>query len=67
MTKEGMARDKLLGVEASEQDKDKWQLVVEQESLAKACANEKLMQCNLKYQMLMKNLRESQSTNAKSN
>lgn len=67
MTKEGMARDKLLGEEASEQDKDKWQLVVEQESLAKACANEKLMQCNLKYQMLMKNLRQSQSTNAKSN
>jgi 4-hydroxyphenylpyruvate dioxygenase-like putative hemolysin len=67
MTKEGMARDKLLGEEASVQDKEKWQLVVEQESLAKACANEKLMQCNLKYQMLMKNLRESQSTNAKSN
>ena len=58
ITKEGMARDRMLG-SSSEKGKEKWQPVVEQESIAKSCANEKLMQCNLKYQLLMKNLRES--------
>ncbi len=45
--------DELDGVE-------KWKVVLERESLAMSCANEKLIECNLKYQMLMKELRESQ-------
>ena len=39
---------------------EKWKVVLERESLARSCANEKLIECNLKYQMLMKELRESQ-------
>jgi hypothetical protein len=64
MTREGVARDKIAALSGQEEKKDdgvdKWKLAMEKESLAKARANEKLMECNLKYQMLMKDLRESQ-------
>jgi hypothetical protein len=45
--------DELDGVE-------KWKVVLERESLAMSCTNEMLIECNLKYQMLMKEVRESQ-------
>ena len=67
MTREGMARDNIaaaVAVSSAEEKKDdceKWKLIMEKESLAKARANDKLMECNLKYQLLMKELRESQS------
>lgn len=64
MTKEGIARDKI-AASCQEEKKDdtceKWRLEMEKQGLAKARANEKLMECNLKYQQLMKQLRQSQS------
>lgn len=67
MTREGAAREKIAASSAGsfcqEEKKDdceKWMVVAEKESLAKAGANEKLMKCNLKYKNLMKELRESQ-------
>lgn len=63
MTREGIARDKIsvaFSEEEKKDDNEKWKLKMEKESLAKARANEKLMECNLKYQRLMKELRESQ-------
>jgi hypothetical protein len=62
MTKEGAAREKIAAYcrgEEKEEDEEKWKLIVERESLAKTRANEKLMECNRKYQRLMKELRES--------
>mmetsp|Transcript_11403 Transcript_11403/g.21044 ORF Transcript_11403/g.21044 Transcript_11403/m.21044 type:complete len:703 (-) Transcript_11403:90-2198(-) len=63
MTREGMARDNIAASNQDEKkdDNEKWKLAMENESLAKARANEKLMECNLKYRKLMKELRESQS------
>jgi hypothetical protein len=58
MTKEGIARDKL-AVADDEEESVNWKLVMEMESLAKSRANEELMECNAKYQKLMKELRES--------
>jgi hypothetical protein len=64
MTKEGMAKEKI-GAHYLRDGKDEedsveiWRAVLERESLAKSRANEKLMECNLKYQRLMKELRES--------
>lgn len=63
MTREGIARDRIAAAAFEEEKKEgceKWKLTMENESLAKARANEKLMECNLKYQKLMKELRESQ-------
>lgn len=61
MTREGWAREKfdLLMVGGRRREAQEYRLVMEQESQAKVDANEKLMQCNLKYQKLMKELRES--------
>jgi hypothetical protein len=61
MTREGIARDKMAAScqEEKKDDADFWRLAIDKESLAKARANEKLMECNLKYQRLMKELRES--------
>ena len=58
MTKEGMARDKIAALEDHEECM-KWRTIMESESLAKAHANQELMECNAKYQKLMKELRES--------
>jgi len=58
MTKEGMARDKIAALEDHEEGM-KWRTIMESESLAKAHANQELMECNAKYQKLMKELRES--------
>ena len=62
MTREGIARDKIAAASQEEEKKDdsveKWKLDMERESLAKAKANVKLMECNMKYQKLMKELRE---------
>lgn len=66
MTREGIARDKfelLMGVGKKEEARE-WKIVMEQEGRAKAAANEKLMECNLKYQRIMKNLRLESSDNA---
>ena len=75
MTREGAARERIKacregrrggGDEEEEEEEKKedgikrWSLVAEREMLAKSRANERLMQCNLKYQRLMKELRESQ-------
>ena len=74
MTREGAARERIKayregrrgGEEEEKEEKEKedgierWSLVAERELLAKSRANERLMQCNLKYQRLMKELRESQ-------
>ena len=65
MTKAGIARDKI-ATSCQEEKKDdtvgeKWRLEMEKQAFAKARANEKLMECNLKYQQMMKQLRESQS------
>ena len=62
MTREGIARDKIAAScqEEKKDDSEKWKLAIEKEALAKAHANDKLMECNLKYQRLMKELRESQ-------
>ena len=63
MTREGIARDRIAASceEEKKEDADNWKLAIEKESLAKTQANEKLMACNLKYQRLMKELRESQN------
>ena len=63
MPREGMAQDKIAASNQEEKkdDNEKWKLAMEKESLAKVRANEKLMECNLKYRKLMKELRESQS------
>jgi hypothetical protein len=45
--------------EEEEDGVEKWKAVLERELLAKSRANEKLMECNLKYQNLMRELRES--------
>jgi hypothetical protein len=74
MTREGAARERIKayregrrgGEEEEKKGKknedgiERWSLVAERELLAKSRANERLMQCNLKYQRLMKELRESQ-------
>ena len=62
MTKEGIARDKI-ATSCQEEKKDdtvgeKWRLEMEKQALAKARANANLMECNLKYQQMMKQLRE---------
>jgi hypothetical protein len=61
MTREGKARERLESLVAggNKKEADELRLVMEKEGQAKAAANDKLMQCNLKYQKLMKNLRES--------
>jgi hypothetical protein len=61
MTREGKARERLESLVAggNKKEVDELRLVMEKEGQAKAAANDKLMQCNLKYQKLMKNLRES--------
>ncbi len=55
MTREGIACDKfeMLMVEGKK-EAEQWKIVMEQEGHAKAAANEKLMECNLKYHKLMK-------------
>ena len=60
MTREGMARERLELLVAGEnkEEAEELRLVMEKESQAKAAANEKLMKCNIKYQKLMKDLRE---------
>ncbi len=58
MTKEGMAGDKIAASDDHEECM-KWRMVKEAESLAKVHANKELMECNAKYQKLMKELRES--------
>ncbi|KAL7527053.1 hypothetical protein ACHAXR_001775, partial [Thalassiosira sp. AJA248-18] len=52
MTREGIARDNIAASyeEEKKEDSEKWKLAMEKESLAKAQANEALMECNLKYQ-----------------
>lgn len=60
MTNEGIARDKLTAA-YNEEESLKWRLVMENESAAKNRANQELMECNAKYQKLMKELRESHS------
>lgn len=57
MTKEGMARDKVVVAE-DEAERMKWRMVMETESIVKHHANQELMECNAKYQTLMKELRE---------
>ena len=47
------------GGEEKKDDGGHWKLEMEKEAAAKARANEELMLCNLKYQRLMKELRES--------
>ena len=64
MTREGIARDNIAASTCQEEKKegcDKWKLEMEKQSHAKARGNEKLMECNMKYQTLMKALRESQA------
>ena len=60
MTREGIAREKidLFMERGNKKEAQEWKLAMEKESQTKADANEKLMKCNLKYQRLMKNLRE---------
>lgn len=62
MTREGIARDKLAacGKEEKKDSNETWKLEMEKQSLAKSRANEKLMVCNRKYQIMMRELRESQ-------
>lgn len=66
MTREGVARDKIAASsqEEKKEDCERWRLEMESEALAKARANERLMECNLKYQRLMKELRESHQSSA---
>mmetsp|Transcript_21505 Transcript_21505/g.45143 ORF Transcript_21505/g.45143 Transcript_21505/m.45143 type:complete len:707 (-) Transcript_21505:160-2280(-) len=69
MTAEGVAKEKiaelLLELEVDGLDGDEseeicyWKSVMEKEAVKKMAANEKLMDCNSKYQRLMKKLRES--------
>ena len=58
MTREGIACEKfeMLMLEGKK-EAEQWKIVMEQEGHAKATANEKLMESNLKYHKLMKNLR----------
>ena len=58
MTREGIAREKIAESysEGNRQGAESWKLVMEKEALSKKQANDKLMQCNLKYQNLMKEL-----------
>lgn len=60
MTREGMAREKLDSLMANGENDEaqEWKMVMEEEGKAKAAANDKLMACNMKYQKLMKDLRE---------
>jgi hypothetical protein len=60
MTREGIARDKIdaLMADGKYEEAQEWKVVMEKEGSLKASANQKLMECNLKYQRLMKDLRE---------
>ena len=62
MTKEGLARDNitLSYKEGRNDDAKAWERVAEKEAAAKSRANDLLMECNVKYQRLMRELRESQ-------
>ncbi|KAK1734515.1 4-hydroxyphenylpyruvate dioxygenase [Skeletonema marinoi] len=62
MTKEGAARDNitLSYKEGRIEDAKVWEEVTEKEASAKSLANDLLMECNMKYQRLMRELRESQ-------
>eukprot|EP00986_Skeletonema_menzelii_P002949 scaffold855_cov140-Skeletonema_menzelii.AAC.10 len=62
MTKEGLARDNitLSYKEGRNDDARAWEQVAEKEATAKSRANDLLMECNMKYQRLMRELRESQ-------
>ena len=64
MTKEGEARDNIaLAYKGGKKEEAKaWEKVMEQEAAAKSVANDKLMECNMKYQHLMRELRESQES-----
>ena len=60
MTREGNARESFESFMAKGEKEmaHKCQLLMTEEGNLKAAANEKLMRCNLKYQNLMKKLRE---------
>ena len=62
MTKEGLARDNitLSYKEGRHNDAKAWEQVAEKEATAKSRGNDLLMECNVKYQRLMRELRESQ-------
>ncbi|KAL7453881.1 hypothetical protein ACHAWC_005525, partial [Mediolabrus comicus] len=62
MTREGVARDNItLAIKMGKKDEAKeWERVMEEEAAAKSFANDQLMECNMKYQRLMRELRESQ-------
>mmetsp|Transcript_25782 Transcript_25782/g.40449 ORF Transcript_25782/g.40449 Transcript_25782/m.40449 type:complete len:740 (+) Transcript_25782:77-2296(+) len=62
MTKEGRARDEIMlsYKEGRKEDATVWEHVAEKEATAKSLANDLLMECNMKYQRLMRELRESQ-------
>ncbi len=64
MTREGIACDKfeMLMVEGKK-EAEQWKIVMEQKVHAKATANEKVMECKLKYHKMMKNLRLEVSGN----
>lgn len=66
MTAEGVAKEKIaellleLDLDGNESEEIRyWKSVMEEEAMKKMAANEKLMDCNSKYQSLMKELRES--------
>mmetsp|Transcript_2554 Transcript_2554/g.3641 ORF Transcript_2554/g.3641 Transcript_2554/m.3641 type:complete len:743 (+) Transcript_2554:24-2252(+) len=61
MTKEGVARDKMMLAyrEGKKENAKVWGKVMEKEAAAKSLANDLLMECNMKYQRLMRELRES--------
>ena len=62
MTREGVARDNItLAIKRGKKDEAKeWEKVMDKEAAAKSFANDQLMECNMKYQRLMRELRESQ-------
>lgn len=62
MTGEGIARDNItLAIKRGKKDEAKeWKRVMDEEAAAKSFANDQLMECNMKYQRLMRELRESQ-------
>jgi hypothetical protein len=62
MTREGVARDNItLAIKRGKKEEAKeWEKVMNEEAAAKSFANDQLMECNMKYQHLMKELRESQ-------
>ena len=62
MTREGAARDNitLSYKEGRKEDARVWEQAMEKEAKAKSAANDLLMECNMKYQRLMRELRESQ-------